>query len=105
MFCGHVRTYLNTFQLDSLSIEHVDTLPIGFLTLGREWCVGTEFEEVGQVYRGPWDGVRRVLNMARKWGVGVLVDFHAVCGVRMGMRILGLVLVMLGCAAIGRIWR
>jgi aryl-phospho-beta-D-glucosidase BglC (GH1 family) len=41
-----------------------------FFTLGREWCVGTEFEEVCQVYRGPWDGV--------------LVDFHAVYGVANG---------------------
>lgn len=32
------------------------------------------------MYRGPWDGVRRELDMARKWGVGVLVDFHAVYG-------------------------
>jgi hypothetical protein len=69
--------------------------------LGRKWCVGTEFEEVDEVYRGRWDGVRRELNMARKWGVGVLVDFHAVCGVRMGMRILGLFLVKLGCAEQG----
>jgi aryl-phospho-beta-D-glucosidase BglC (GH1 family) len=32
------------------------------------------------VYRGPWDGVRRELDVARKWGVGVLIDFHAVYG-------------------------
>jgi hypothetical protein len=55
-------------------------IPIGFFTLGRECCIKTEFERVGDVYRGAWSGVRRVIGMVRKWEVGVLVDFHTVYG-------------------------
>ncbi|KAH7330186.1 glycoside hydrolase superfamily [Rhexocercosporidium sp. MPI-PUGE-AT-0058] len=38
-------------------------LPIGYFTLGEEWCRGTEFESVGAVM-----------------GIGVLLDFHFVYG-------------------------
>jgi hypothetical protein len=55
-------------------------VPIGFFTLGPEWCVNTEFEGVRSVYEGSWREVKGLIERAREWGVGVLIDFHAVYG-------------------------
>lgn len=55
-------------------------LPIGYFTLGEEWCRGTPFEGVGGVYRGAWDAVRELVERARGWGIGILLDFHFVYG-------------------------
>jgi len=55
-------------------------LPIGYFTLGPEWCLGTGFEGVRGVYEGSWGEVKRFIGRARGWGVGVLVDFQAVYG-------------------------
>ncbi len=53
---------------------------VGFSKL-KGVCVGTEFEEVAEVYRGVWGVVRSfVIDMARKWVMGFLVDFYAVYG-------------------------
>lgn len=42
--------------------------------------VGTEFEELEEVYREAWADVRRVVDVARKWETGALSDFHTVYG-------------------------
>ncbi|KAJ5047263.1 uncharacterized protein L3040_003100 [Drepanopeziza brunnea f. sp. 'multigermtubi'] len=55
-------------------------LPIGYFTLGEEWCRGTPFESVGCVYRDAWEAVRDLVARARGWGIGVLLDFHFVFG-------------------------
>ncbi|KAL2067416.1 hypothetical protein VTL71DRAFT_1841 [Oculimacula yallundae] len=55
-------------------------LPIGFFTLGEEWCRGTGFEGVSGVYVNAWSAVREFVKRARGWGVGVLLDFHFVYG-------------------------
>jgi aryl-phospho-beta-D-glucosidase BglC (GH1 family) len=55
-------------------------IPIGFFTLGTEWCVGTDFEKVGEVYKDSWKFVRELAERAREWELGVLIDFHAVYG-------------------------
>jgi len=50
---------------------------IGFFTLGPEWCVGTEFGSVKEVYGNSWEAVKEVVERAREWGVGVLIGSHA----------------------------
>jgi hypothetical protein len=52
-------------------------LPIGYFTLGKGFCTGTPFEPVADVYAGAWEGVKDLVRRARSWGVGVLLDFHA----------------------------
>jgi aryl-phospho-beta-D-glucosidase BglC (GH1 family) len=52
-------------------------LPVGHFTLGKAFCADTPFEPVADVYVGAWDAVRDVVRRARAWGVGVLLDFHA----------------------------
>jgi hypothetical protein len=53
-------------------------LPIGYFTLGEAFCKGTPFERVGGVYVNAWREVKEFVRRARAWGIGVLVDLHAV---------------------------
>ncbi|CZS90374.1 related to Putative glucan 1,3-beta-glucosidase [Rhynchosporium graminicola] len=55
-------------------------LPIGFFTLGEEWCKGTKFESVAGVYTNAWTAVKEFVERARGRGIGVLLDFHFVYG-------------------------
>lgn len=51
-------------------------LPIGYFTLGEEWCVGTPFEEVKGVYVNAWQKVKEFTVAATRWGIGTLIDFQ-----------------------------
>jgi aryl-phospho-beta-D-glucosidase BglC (GH1 family) len=55
-------------------------LPIGYFTLGPDYCKGTPFEPYGAVYANAWGSVKRFVTNAREHGVGVLVDLHALPG-------------------------
>jgi hypothetical protein len=55
-------------------------LPIGYFTLGPGFCHGTAFEDVGDVYVNAWAAVRELVRRARTYGVGVLLDLHALPG-------------------------
>ena len=55
-------------------------IPIGFFTLGPDWCKDTKFECVGSMYESSWKVVKGLIERAKEWGVGVLIDFHAVYG-------------------------
>lgn len=51
-------------------------LPIGFWSLGPTYIAGTPFESVSDVYTNSWPRVVRAINLAAKYGLGVLVDLH-----------------------------
>ncbi|KAI9734162.1 MAG: Glucan 1,3-beta-glucosidase 3 [Claussenomyces sp. TS43310] len=55
-------------------------LPIGYFTLGPHFVKGTSFEAVGEVYTGAWQAVKRFIARARSYGIGVLLDMHALPG-------------------------
>ena len=56
-------------------------LPIGYYTLGPEFCSGTPFEgEPSQVYRNAWSHVLHTCNKLAEAGIGVLIDMHALPG-------------------------
>ncbi|TVY42062.1 Glucan 1,3-beta-glucosidase [Lachnellula subtilissima] len=55
-------------------------LPIGYFTLGPEYCKGTPFEKVSGVYANAWAAVRALVARARSHGIGVLIDLHALPG-------------------------
>lgn len=55
-------------------------LPVGYFTFGRKYCRGTPFEKVAEVYDGAWAAVRTFVERARSWGIGVLLDLHALPG-------------------------
>lgn len=51
-------------------------LPIGYFTLGSEWCVGTPFANVKDIYENAWQKVKDFTEMASRWGIGTLIDFQ-----------------------------
>jgi aryl-phospho-beta-D-glucosidase BglC (GH1 family) len=55
-------------------------LPVGYFTLGKQFCVGTPFETVSEVYVNAWGAVRKLVACARSYGIGVLLDLHALPG-------------------------
>ncbi|KAG0649690.1 hypothetical protein D0Z07_3962 [Hyphodiscus hymeniophilus] len=55
-------------------------LPIGYFTLGPGYCRGTPFEQAGEVYAGAWNAVKDLIGRARAYGIGVLIDMHALPG-------------------------
>jgi aryl-phospho-beta-D-glucosidase BglC (GH1 family) len=55
-------------------------LPIGYFTLGERFCQGTPFDRVKEVYRDAWSEVRELVTRARGYGIGVLLDLHALPG-------------------------
>ncbi|CZR62026.1 related to Putative glucan 1,3-beta-glucosidase [Phialocephala subalpina] len=55
-------------------------LPIGYFTLGEEFCKGTPFEKVGGVYTNAWSAVTNLVSKARSYNIGVLIDLHALPG-------------------------
>ncbi|KAF5867506.1 putative glucan -beta-glucosidase protein [Botrytis fragariae] len=55
-------------------------LPVGYFTLGPQFCVGTPFESAKDVYQNSWTIVKEFITRARALGVGVLVDLHALPG-------------------------
>jgi glucan 1,3-beta-glucosidase len=69
--------------LHSIGINTV-RLPIGYWSLGPQFCVGTAFEDVMSVYGNSWKRVLRAINTAGAYGIGVLVDLHGAPGSQNG---------------------
>jgi aryl-phospho-beta-D-glucosidase BglC (GH1 family) len=56
-------------------------LPIGYFTLGPEFCKDTPFDgKLSQVYASAWSAVRKIVERCHGRGIGVLLDLHAVPG-------------------------
>jgi aryl-phospho-beta-D-glucosidase BglC (GH1 family) len=69
--------------LSSIGINTV-RIPIGYWSLGPEFCQGTPFDPVADVYSNAWSFVVRGINMAGQAGIGVLVDLHGAVGSQNG---------------------
>lgn len=55
-------------------------LPVGYFTLGPQFCKGTPFAPYSQVYANAWLVVKSLVARAYERGIGTLIDFHAVPG-------------------------
>ncbi|KAJ6630675.1 glycoside hydrolase superfamily [Mycena sp. CBHHK59/15] len=82
----HWNTFINQSDFQYLSKIGINTvrLPIGYWSLGSEFCQGTPFSAFADVYRNSWASVVRVINMAGAAGLGVLVDLHGAVGSQNG---------------------
>ena len=67
------------FLRDTARVTSV-RLPIGWFTLGPQYCGGTAFEPYAAVYENAWMWVRRYVQAAAEHGIGVLLDLHALPG-------------------------
>lgn len=82
----HWDTFIteNDFKyLDSIGINTV-RLPIGYWSLGPDYCHDTPFDPVSDVYRNAWSRVIRAINLAANYKIGVLVDLHGAVGSQNG---------------------
>jgi aryl-phospho-beta-D-glucosidase BglC (GH1 family) len=56
-------------------------LPVGYFTLGLEYCGGTPFVgDMAKVYINAWTAVKKLVARCLRFGIGVLIDFHALPG-------------------------
>ncbi|KAI0673044.1 glycoside hydrolase [Trametes maxima] len=82
----HWDTFVTEDDFHYLASIGINTvrLPIGYWSLGPDFCGGTPFEPVADVYRNSWPRVVRTINMASDSGIGVLVDLHGAPGSQNG---------------------
>lgn len=82
----HWDTWVNQSDFEYLASIGINTvrLPIGYWSLGPQFCQGTPFENVSDVYQSSWPRVTRAINMAGQAGLGVLVDLHGAPGSQNG---------------------
>ncbi|TVY68781.1 Glucan 1,3-beta-glucosidase, partial [Lachnellula suecica] len=56
-------------------------LPIGYYTLGPQFCKGTPFNgDISSVYINAWSSVKQLVKTAASNGIGVILDMHALPG-------------------------
>lgn len=84
----HWDTFINETDFQYLSSIGINTvrLPIGYWNLGPDFVQGTPYADVGQVYVNSWPRVIRAVNMAGRYGIGVLVDLHGAVGSQNGQQ-------------------
>ncbi|TFY65483.1 hypothetical protein EVJ58_g1959 [Rhodofomes roseus] len=82
----HWDTFINQSDFEYLASIGINTvrLPIGYWSLGPQFCQGTPFENVSDVYQNSWPRVTRAISMAGQAGMGVLVDLHGAPGSQNG---------------------
>ena len=82
-FEQHWTQYISDNDLDWLKNTgkcNTVRVPIGYFTLGQQYCNGTPFQAVAPVYVNAWVAVRSLVQRCRSRGIGVLLDFHALPG-------------------------
>ncbi|KAG8743635.1 Glucan 1,3-beta-glucosidase 3 [Ceratobasidium sp. 428] len=82
----HWDTWITEDDFAWLEKTGVNTvrLPIGYWSLGPQYCLGTPFEEVASVYERSWPRVLRSIQWAANHNIGVLVDLHGAVGSQNG---------------------
>ena len=83
----HWDTFITQSDFEFLASIGIHTvrLPIGYWSLGPQYCQGTPFESVASVYTNAWSRVVNAINMAGQAGIGVLVDLHGAPGSQNGL--------------------
>ena len=82
-FERHWREYVSDADLDYLrDVAKVNAvrLPIGYFTLGPNYCKGSEFEKVAPVYEHAWGAVKSMVRRCHERGIGTLIDVHGLPG-------------------------
>ncbi|KAG9124876.1 Glucan 1,3-beta-glucosidase 3 [Ceratobasidium sp. 392] len=82
----HWDTWIKEADFAWLEERGINTvrLPIGYWSLGPQYCLGTPFEEVAKVYEQSWPRVLRAIEWAANHNIGVLVDLHGAVGSQNG---------------------
>jgi aryl-phospho-beta-D-glucosidase BglC (GH1 family) len=82
-FEKHWKEYISDSDLEWLRDTAKCTtvrLPVGYFTLGPEYCEHTPFKAVTSVYKNAWNGVKDLVKRCNEHGIGVLIDLHGLPG-------------------------
>lgn len=81
-FEKHWREYVTDPDLDWLKDAKCNTirLPIGYFTLGPQFCEHTAFSKVAPVYKNAWDAVKQLIWRCHERDIAVLIDLHGLPG-------------------------
>ncbi|OQO03206.1 hypothetical protein B0A48_11461 [Cryoendolithus antarcticus] len=82
-FETHWREYVSDADMDWLRDVAKCTsvrLPIGWFTLGPDWCKGTAFKDVAGVYQNAWPAVKDLVARLNQRGIATLIDLHGLPG-------------------------
>ncbi|KAF7295032.1 Glycoside hydrolase [Mycena indigotica] len=82
----HWARHMNDSDFAYLASIGVNTvrLPLGYWTLGPEYCKDTPFDSVAPVYRNAWSFLVNAINQAAAHNLGVLIDLHGAVGSQNG---------------------
>ncbi|KAJ8522932.1 hypothetical protein ONZ45_g562 [Pleurotus djamor] len=82
----HWDSFITPSDFEYLAGIGINTvrLPIGYWNLGPEFCAGTPFETVADVYTNSWKRVVQSISEAGHMGLGVLLDLHGAPGSQNG---------------------
>ncbi|KAJ7632503.1 glycoside hydrolase superfamily [Roridomyces roridus] len=83
---NHWNNFISESDFSDLANMGINTirLPIGYWSLGPEFCDRTPFGPLSDVYRNSWAYIVRTINLAAEYGLGVLVDLHGAVGSQNG---------------------
>lgn len=82
-FERHWREYVSDGDLDWLRDHAKCTsvrLPIGYFTLGPQFCEGTAFKKVKGIYANAWQCVKELVARCQQRGIATLIDLHGLPG-------------------------
>lgn len=84
----HWDTFINESDFQYLASIGINTvrLPIGYWSLGPNFCQNTPYAPVADVYQNSWSRIIRTINLAGSVGIGVLVDLHGAPGSQNGQQ-------------------
>ena len=84
----HWDNFINESDFQYLASIGINTvrLPIGYWSLGPDFCQDTPYAPVAGVYTNSWPRIVRTINMAASFGIGVLVDLHGAPGSQNGQQ-------------------
>ncbi|EPS44796.1 hypothetical protein H072_1229 [Dactylellina haptotyla CBS 200.50] len=68
-----------TFLANTANVTTI-RLPIGYFSLGPNFCRSTPFEQYSPVYTNAWQYIKQYIATAASYGIGTLIDLHALPG-------------------------
>ncbi|KAK9381316.1 glycoside hydrolase superfamily [Kockiozyma suomiensis] len=80
----HWDSFVSESEFEWMAKHHVNAVrvPMGYWTLGERFVSGTPFAAncIPEVYKNSWAKYMKMIAIADKYGIGVLVDLHGVPG-------------------------
>ncbi|KAK0459612.1 glycoside hydrolase superfamily [Desarmillaria tabescens] len=82
----HWDTFITEDDFEYIASLGINTvrLPIGYWSLGPNFCVDTPFSQFSKVYENAWSRIIQAFEWALRYGIGILLDLHGAPGSQNG---------------------